>query len=85
MGEFVSVLNSVIRISEITKIFIRYDNGTNYANNRIHSLWVYYKDGTSDKFETTDRAKAKEDYEALKNVLLNCGVKMDKESDIDDR
>lgn len=77
MAEFVSVLNSVIRVSEITKIFIHYDNGTNYANKWIHNLWVYYKDGTSDKFSTTDRAKAKEDYEGLKNALLNCGAKMD--------
>ena len=83
MAEFVSVLNSVIRISEIAKIFICYDDGTNYANDWVQNLWVHYKDGTSDKFSTTDRAKAKEDYERLKNALLNYGAKMDGKGDND--
>lgn len=84
MAEFVSVLNSVIRISEIKKIHICYDDGTNYANNWIQNLFVHYKDGTSDKFSTTDRAKAKEDYEGLKNALLNYGAKMDGKDEKDD-
>ena len=73
MAEFVSVLNSVICLSEIKKITIMYDNGTNYGNKWLLTLFVYYIDGKEDKFSTTDRAKANEDYEGLKNALLNYG------------
>lgn len=70
MKAYISVLNDVICLSEIKKISIVYDNGTNYCNKRIQSLFITYKDGKTEEYKTTDRAKAKQDYENLKSALL---------------
>lgn len=75
MKKYIQILNSVICVDDIRKISIYYHNGTNYDNKYIHTLDVFYKDGTDERFQTTDLGKAKEDYEALRNVLLgneNC-------------
>lgn len=73
MKEYASILDSVICISEIRKITIVYDNGTNYSNKWVHTLDIEYKNGTKECFSTTDISKAKTQYEALKNDLLNYG------------
>ena len=70
MKEYIAVLNSVICLREIKTISIRYDNGINYSNEWIQTLFVEYKDGKTDNFQTTDRAKARKEYEALKEALL---------------
>ena len=74
MKAYISVLNDVICLSEIKKISIVYDNGTNYSNNWIHSLFITYKDGKTEEYRTTDRAKAKQDYENLKTALLDIEI-----------
>lgn len=73
MKKYVSVLNDVICLDEIKKISIVYNNGTNYGNSWLHSLFVTYKDGTTEKYNTTDYSQAKQDYENLKTVLLGSG------------
>ena len=70
MKMFASVLDDVIRLSEIKKIKIKYYNGTNYGNKSLHTLVVTYKDGNIDTYNTTDLSKAKQDYENLKSALL---------------
>ena len=70
MKKYASVLNDVICLEQIKKISIVYDNGTNYGNQWIQSLFVTYKDGKTEEYRTTDRAKARQDYENLKNALL---------------
>ena len=70
MKAYISVLNDVICLSEIKKISIVYNNGTNYSNQWIQSLFVTYKDGKTEEYKTTNRAKAKRDYENLKTALL---------------
>lgn len=75
MAEFVGVLNDVICLSAIKKISIRYFNGTDWGNTSLHSLWVYYKDGSSDHFQTSNFDTAKTDYEVLKSALLNYGAR----------
>lgn len=70
MKAYISVLDDVICLSEIKKISIAYDNGTNYSNEWIQSLFITYKDGKTEEYKTTDRAKAKQDYENLKSALL---------------
>lgn len=70
MKKYVSVLNDVICLEEIKKIKILYDNGTNYSNQYMHSLFVTYKDGTREEYYTADYSKAKQDYENLKTALL---------------
>ena len=70
MKAYISVLNDVICLSEIKKISIIYDNGTNYSNEWIQSLFITYKDGKTEEYKTTDRAKARQDYENLKTALL---------------
>ena len=75
MAKFVKVLNSVISLQNIKKVTIEYNNGTNYSNKWIHSMWVEYHDGTKYEFNTTNEERAKQDYDGLKNALL--GVKED--------
>ena len=70
MKKYVSVLNDVICLEEIKKIKILYNNGTNYSNKYLHSLFVTYKDGTREEYNTADYSKAKQDYENLKIALL---------------
>ena len=70
MKAYISVLNDVICLSEIRKISIVYDDGTNCNNKWIQSLFVTYKDGKIEEYKTTDRTKAKQDYENLKSALL---------------
>ena len=69
MCEYVSVLSSVICLSEIKRISIRYNNGTS-GNRWIHSLWIIYKDGEEQHIKTTDFQAAKTDYENLRTALL---------------
>lgn len=71
MKEYTSILDSVICISEIKKITIVYNNGTNYSNKWVHTLDIEYKNGTKERFSTTDISKAKSEYEEFKSALLN--------------
>lgn len=77
MAAFVKVLNYLIRLSDIKKISIAYFNGMNFGNKPMHSLFVYYKDGTSDHFRTAEFETAKADYEGLETALLNYGTDKD--------
>ena len=70
MAEFVKVLESVISIRDIRKVATEYDGSINGSNKRIHYLWVEYYDGTKYEYRTTDIEKARQDYERLKNALL---------------
>ena len=70
MKKYVSILNNVICLEEIKKISIIYNNGTTYDNDWLHSLFVIYKDGTTEEYSTTNYSKAKRDYEGLKTALL---------------
>ena len=72
MKQFVSVLDTIIRISEIKKVTIIYNNGVNYANELVHSLFITYMNDKQEEFETTDFQKAQRNYEKLSQTLLNC-------------
>lgn len=69
--KFVNILNSVINIDCIKSITTKYQNGTNFSNRWIHTLWVEYTDGKTDIFNTCDLEIAHKDYENLKQILLN--------------
>jgi hypothetical protein len=68
--KYCQVLDNVICIDEITKIVIKYNNGTNYRNQWIHSLFITYKNGKFEEIKTTDYDTAKSQYENLKCTLL---------------
>ena len=74
MKKYVSVFNDVICLEEIKKIRIIYNHRTNYKNNLVHSLFVTYKDGAKEEYNTDDYLKAKQDYENLKSALLEIDV-----------
>lgn len=82
MVDYVSVLNSVICLKGIRNINICYSCGTNYSNQYIHRLFVYYEDGKELVFTTTDREKAHHDYEGVKIALLGCVEKMDGKGEV---
>ena len=74
MTEYVSVLDSVICLSEIRLITVLYQSCQNYAKEWMHTLFVKYKDGTQEEFITADLKRAEKDYENLRKALLNYGI-----------
>lgn len=69
--KYIKVLNSVICLDCIKKAETIYYAGTNYQNESVHRLNIVYKDGGNERFETTDYILARQNFEALKSVLLN--------------
>ena len=75
MAKFAKVLNSVISLHDIRKVTTIYENGTNYNNKWVHSMFVEYYDGKQYEFSTTDKEQAKKDFGGLENAIL--GLKDD--------
>lgn len=71
MFEFVKVFDDIICISEIKRVTVVYNNGTNYNNQFIHNVFIVFKDGTERRFTSTDLPTTKTEYENLQKSLLS--------------
>lgn len=85
MTEYVSVLDSVICLSEIRLITVLYQSCQNYAKEWMHTLFVKYKDGTQEEFITADLKRAEKDYENLRKALLDYGKPVPFENEKEDK